>query len=158
MNTIDLEKMKSDLREEISRVNDALRQILGEFESAKKELADLEAQLPRLLALFYLGKISKSELAKVKKRRSELREFLEEFPFLESGLNDQLKVINGKMVQVNATERQLKRYETLKVELEKGRNAYYENEFLGLAHELGCLDDARSFLNGVQTSPKQVSP
>jgi len=158
MNTIDLEKMKSDLREEISRVNDALRQILAEHEQSKKELADLEAQLPRLLALFYLGKISKAELAKVRKRRGELREYLEEFPFLESGLNDQLKAINGKLTQVSATERQLKRYEALKVELEKGRNAYYDNEFLGLAHELGCLDDARSFLNGVHTSAKQVSP
>lgn len=105
MNTIDLEKMKSDLGEEFSKVNQTIAQIWGEHDRSKKELADLESSFPKLLAQHYLGLIPKSELTRAKKRRSELKEFLDDFPLLDAGLQGELKAVNGKIMQLNETER-----------------------------------------------------
>ncbi len=154
MDMIDLQKMKADLKEETQKVNEVFAQIRGDMEQAKRELADLEAKLPRILAQFYLGEIPKAEVAKMKKRIRELREFLEDYPFASQGLGDCLKTLSTRGTQLSLLDKQLRRYETLKSELQKGYRAYLENDLMGLAHELGCLDDAKGFLDFIKQEVK----
>ena len=155
MNTIDVEKMKSDLKEETRQVNEVLAQVRGEMEQAKKELADLEAKLPKFLAQFYLKEIPKTEISKTKKRRRELREFLEDYPFISAGLGDHLKTFSTRGTQIFLLEKQIRRYETLKSELlQGGYRAYLENDLLGLAQEISCLDDAKTFVDSLKREVK----
>jgi ElaB/YqjD/DUF883 family membrane-anchored ribosome-binding protein len=154
MNTIDVEKMKSDLKEETQQVNEVLAQVRGEMEKAKKELADLEAKLPKFLVQFYLREIPKAEISKTKKRRKELREFLEDYPFISAGLGDHLKTFSTRGTQIFLLEKQIRRYETLKTELFNRHRTDLENELMGLSQELDCLADAKAFLNSLKREVK----
>ena len=154
MNTIDVEKMKSDLKEETQQVNEVLAQVRGEMEQAKKELADLEAKLPKFLVQFYLKEIPKAEISKTKKRRKELREFLEDYPFISAGLGDHLKTFSTRGTQIFLLEKQIRRYETLKTELFNRHRTDLENELMGLSQELDCLADAKAFLNSLKREVK----
>ena len=156
MNATDIKNMKDDLKRKADLINEAIIKARGDMEQSKKELADLESQVPKLLALHYLGFVQKSEITKMRKRRSELREFLDEYPFLSAGLGDQLTSLSGKAMSLDQLERQVKRYEFLKTQLQKGRRAHLENELMGLAHELDCLDDARAFLDSIKQEVKSL--
>jgi len=154
MNAIDIKNMKDDLKRKADLINEAIIRARADMEQSKKELADLESKVPKLLALHYLGGIQKSEITKMRKRWSELREFLDEYPFLSAGLGDQLTSLSGKAMSLDQLERQVKKYEFLKTELQKGYRAYLENDLMGLAHELGCLDDAKGFLDSIKEEVK----
>ena len=154
MNAIDIKNMKDDLKRKADLINEAIIKARADMEQSKKELADLESQVPKLLALHYLGGIQKSEITKMRKRRSELREFLEEYVYLSSGLRDQLTSLSGKAMSLDQLERQAKRYEFLKTELQRGYSAHLANEFLGVGREMECTDDAKTFLESITQEAK----
>ena len=106
--------MKFDLRKEAQRGNDLLGQVRGDMEQVKKELAEMETKLPGLFAQFYLKEIPRAEIARTKKRRRKLREFLDDYPFTSAGLGDHLKTLSTRGSQIFLLEKQLRRYETLK--------------------------------------------
>jgi hypothetical protein len=149
MDMTDIEKKKAELREESQRVNEVTARVRSETELAKRTLASLEAGLPKLLALFQLGRVPRSELTKTKKRIRELRQWLEDYPLLTLGLADHLTTLSTRGNQISLLEKQIRRYETLKTELQKRHRTDLENELLGLAHELTCLGDAKTFLNSI---------
>jgi hypothetical protein len=138
MNKTDTKNMKDDLRLKSDLINEGIVRGTVEMEQSKKELADLESQVPKLLALRYLGVIQKSEIAKARKRRPELPEFFQEYPFLWEGLRDQLISLGGMPMSLDQLERQAKRYEFLKTELQKDHQAHLGNELMGLGKELEC--------------------
>ncbi len=154
MNAIDIKNMKDDLKQKADIINEAIIKARADMEQGKKALADLESQIPRLLALHYLGSLQKSEITKMRKHRSELREFLDEYPFLSTGLGDQLTSLSGKAMSLDHLERQAKRYEFLKTELQKGYWAHLANELVNLARELDCVSDADSFLCSLKSEVK----
>jgi len=145
-----IEKRKTDLREEGQMVNEAIARVRGEMEQTKRTLADLEAGLPKLFAHFHLGRIPKSEVTKTKKRIRELRQILEDFPIASAGLTDHLKTLTTRGSQISLLEKQIRRYETLKTDLQTRHRTDLENELMGLAHELNCLDEAKAFLNSIK--------
>jgi len=154
MNTTDIQKLKDDLKGECDLVNDTIVRTREDMEQAKRELATLEAGLPKLLAQFHLGKITKSEIIKAKKKRRDLREFFEDSAYILVGLEDYLRILNTRGTQLSLLDKQIRRYETLKTELSNRHRTDLENELLGLAHELSSIDDAKDFLDSVKQKVK----
>ena len=128
----------------------------GDMEQAKREVNELEAGLPKLFAQFYLNGIPKAEIARAKKRVRELREFLEDGPYVLAGLGGLLTTLSTRGTQLSLLDKQLRRYETLKTELSRGHRTDLENQLMGLAHELDSLDDARGFLDSIKQEVKSL--
>ena len=154
MNMTDIKNTKDDLKRRADLINEAIIRARTEMAQGKKELSDLESKVPKILAPHYLGVIRKSEITNVEKRRAELGEFLDGYPFLSAGLRDQLTSLSGKAMPPDQLERQAKKYKFLKTELQWGHRAHLENELMGLAYEHGCLDDARRVLDSFKQEVK----
>ena len=169
MDMISLEKTRCDLNEEIQKVNEAIVQVRQGMEEAKKELADLEVRLPDLVFQHYLGKLRKSEVVRVKRRRNALKESLEDYSFILKGLESELLSLRKKEAELESVrvkvEGKKKRIEVLKERIkafsDSGRAPYevqwliehdeQKKELVALSSELGCLDDAQKFLDELKT-------
>lgn len=168
MDTIDLEKTKVDLKEEIQKVNEAIVQVRQDTEQAKRELVNLELRLPDLVFQHYLGKLRKSEVLKVKRRRNALRESLDDYGFILKGLQGELSRVRKEKVELESVrleeDRKRKHIEVLKERIkaysDSGCDPYearwlveYEEgkkELIALSSELGLLEDAQKFLAEVR--------
>ncbi len=161
------ERTKTDLNEELKSVQEGIDRVKGEKQDAEKELANLEEELPGLMADLYLGDGSKkSEVTKMKKRRAELQEFLEERELILKGLEAKLTPLKDEKAKSDAAkskeEGDRKRIEFLKKEILKFSNdpygisleqvreiENYMDELMRLSNRLGCLEDAKVFLQGL---------
>jgi len=147
-NLFDLEREKVELRGQTDHVVEALRKAKVNLEAAAKELNELkEKTLPKALADFALGKITRSELQKIKKKIVGFEEVIADHPSLIRGLEAENIRIGVGMRNREWSETNLRKYQALKTELrEKGFCSDLGNSLLGLSHELNCVDEARGFL------------
>ena len=137
MNTIVLEKMKSDC-----------------WEKPKKDLADPGGKLHQGYRSILFESYPGGEIARTKNARREPLEFLEDYPFTSAGLGDHLKTLSTRGSHISLLEKQIRKYETLKSELQKGYRAHLGNELMSLVHELECLADAKGFLDSLTKEVK----
>lgn len=132
---------------------------------AQKELRKMEEQVyPRALSDAVLGKITKAELARVKKRRRELKEVVEDWAYLQKGLvgkdgPSELGRLDGEGMKLSWLEQQVRAYEGLRTEiLEKGLTEGRRNTLQEYGREIArevpeILEDMEEFLKE-QGKPK----
>lgn len=154
------QKLRSHFRKNGERITSALATATEEKDKAEKELAELKAQLPRILASYYLGDLPQGKLVFVRRRIRQLKVFLEEFP----SLFEELTVIQSRQqtkgrleaIRIDHLERTARRFEFLKAQLEHHRSPDLENEFLLYAKELAAelgedvIAEAKAFLESCQ--------
>jgi hypothetical protein len=154
--SIDLEGLIREKRrgflERRKVIDDASQKAKQDFEGAKKEVGG--STLSKALADAALGKISKAELARVKKQFRDAKQVVEDYPLLLTGLTTEKGEIDGEGAQFALTEQYVVApYQALKTEiLESGLSQDRTDRLRVFAKELSrefgedCLVDAEDFL------------
>ncbi len=160
---LDLESMVQERRRVFRERRPAIDKVSMKAQqdslAAEKEVRVMkEKTLPKALADFSLGIISKGELAKVKKRFHDLERILTDSPLLLSGLMTERARLDVEGGQFALIEQYVVRpYQALKAEiLESGLSPDRIDRLRGLAKELNrefgdqALEDAELFLSSQQ--------
>lgn len=152
MNQTNLDQQKMNQQNQMRQIEEALSQAKITLDGAENELRELnENTLPRSLAHFSLERVSRNELQKIKRKIRDLQEIISDFPLLTKGLESEKTKSGVEGQKLYWAQRNLTKYEALKQEVqENGLTRDTENNLLGLARELDCVDEAKSFIDGLK--------
>ncbi len=141
-------------------LDDCFRRVRRDSAAAEEGLKEIKGKvLSKVLADFSLGRITKGEVAKVKKRLRDLGEVVADHPVLLNGLMAERSRLDAEARQVTFLEQDIRKFLSLLKggDFRKGM----ETDLLILARDLSktfgdqVLEDAEEFLKQQQQASKQ---
>lgn len=73
-----IDELKTELRNQVARIDAAESRLKSQAESDRKELRELELHLPYKIAQYYAGDISADDLKRIKTQIAELTERIDD--------------------------------------------------------------------------------
>lgn len=138
----------------VEEVRDVIAEAKTDAKKARERLAELEQQMPALLAGERLGHVSEGEVEAVRAELSEVRSFLDETPLLLKGLAaveaERVKAMEKTRKAEQRTEDEA-RYAECRKRFEDSCRAgvtdrHAEQDYRQIAHQTGHIDADRKFI------------
>lgn len=148
-----IEVARNEFRSQDQVINEAIKKANETKVNAETEIKNLEENiLPGLLVEQFFGKkILKIKIEKIKERRAELLEIIDDLPLLLKGFKDEQWKIGHKFREVEKRERYVQKYERAKTVLKEKYSLYLGEALLRLSKILDCEADAQKFLEDLRT-------
>lgn len=149
-----IEKARDELRSQDQVIDKAIQKANQAAVDAETEIKDLKEKiLPGLLVEQVFGKkVLKIKIEKIKERRAELQEIIDDLPLLLKGFEVEKKKIDHWYHEVERRERYVQRYEKTKTALKGKYSSALEQTLLHQGKILTCEADAQEFLKILRES------
>lgn len=141
------EKMRRDASKAWAELDGLIMRMKVEERSAQIELAGLNQELLKTLVEWAKGNVSRDKVNKIKSRVAELREFMNDVPFILKELESEKRQRCYRALQdacVISKERQ--KYEILKERIFDRFEAALVDDLRRCANDIGEVDDCERFL------------